>query len=757
MDFQVWAEKYRPAKLADVINQSHALERIKAFVKDKNIPHMLFAGHAGTGKTTTALAISKELYGNNWRQSVLELNASVTPDTPILIRRNGKVRRTNFAELDKIYFSKNEEKAPIDDLEVLSIDGEYKIRFLPVSYVFRHRKEKIANIKYEGGLIKTSLDHSLIVIDKNGLLVPKRVEELKIGDHLITFKTTMNSSQDVVEVGFQPKLFSRLKSGVQRNPKIKISLDKLDLNEELLWTMGLYLAEGCTSLRNNTSGQTIFTVGYPEEERLANKVTNVFTNLGMPITTFKGKSGFDRKRESSLQVRILNTQITKFFREKFYDSRIHTAGHKRIPSFVFDIAEHNRQAFLKGYFEGEGSGDWNSVARFSSVSNECLIDVAWLGRLSDLETSCFDKEVRIIKENPKFSYIKSELLPSHLAHSILHDFKLKETRLLRHSLYSKKSNRVSKKIISELISNLEHQDSVLLSNVRKLLNSDLSVVEVKSIEIGDYDDYVYDVSVPGSQMFWGGTIPILLHNSDERGIDVIRGKVKDFARMKSIGNMPWKIVILDEADALTQEAQHALRRTMENYTSATRFILLCNYSSKIIEPIQSRCAVFRFKVLEDTDIRQYVERIVEGEKLKIEPDAIGAVVYLSEGDLRKVANLLQASAVTKENITEDIVYDIASKAKPTDVKDMLDLALKGKFIDARKKLQEMLLRQGLSGSDIISEIHRQIYSLDGISEDKKVQLIEKCGEFEFRLSEGGNEVIQIEAFLASFLIHSKSK
>ena len=246
-----------------------------------------------------------------------------------------------------------------------------------------------------------------------------------------------------------------------------------------------------------------------------------------------------------------------------------------------------------------------------------------------------------------------------------------------------------------------------------------------------------------------------LNASDERGIDIIRGKVKDFARMKPLGDVSWKIVILDEADALTQEAQQALRRTMENYTNVTRFILLCNYSSKIIEPIQSRCAVFRFKVLMDADIKKFIDRISDGEKLKIDEKAVNAIVFLSEGDLRKVSNLLQASAAMKEKITEDVVYDIASKAKPTDVKEMLELTLEGKFIDARKKLQELLLRQGLSGSDIISEIHRQIYSLDGMPEDKKVQLIEKCGEFEFRLSEGGNELIQLEALLASFLTYSK--
>ncbi|MEM5879542.1 MAG: replication factor C small subunit [Candidatus Aenigmatarchaeota archaeon] len=244
--------------------------------------------------------------------------------------------------------------------------------------------------------------------------------------------------------------------------------------------------------------------------------------------------------------------------------------------------------------------------------------------------------------------------------------------------------------------------------------------------------------------------------SDARGIDVIRGQVKDFARTRSIGEVPFKIIILDEADNLTTDAQQALRRTMETFTSVSRFILIGNYSSKIIEPIQSRCAVFRFKALSEVDVKKYIQRIADGEKLKITEDAINAIVYLAEGDLRKVANLLQASAALGEKITEEIVYDVASQAKPTDVKEMLELALKGKFEDARKKLQDMLLRQGLSGKDVIKEIHKQIYSLP-LLEEAKVQLVDKCGEFEFRISEGGDDLIQLEALLAQFLLFSKSK
>lgn len=244
--------------------------------------------------------------------------------------------------------------------------------------------------------------------------------------------------------------------------------------------------------------------------------------------------------------------------------------------------------------------------------------------------------------------------------------------------------------------------------------------------------------------------------SDERGIDVVRHKIKDFSRMKSIGNVPYKLVILDEADALTRDAQQALRRTMENFTNTTRFILICNYSSKIIDPIQSRCSVFRFRSLSEKDQEKFIDRIVKEEKLKVTPDGIKALMALAEGDLRRVANLLQASSALKRNITDDVVYEAASRAKPKDVEEMLKTIMKGDFKEARKKLHDMLLIQGLAAEDIIKEIHQQIYSLD-IPEEDKIKLVDKTGEYDFRISEGGSDLIQLEALLAQFLLFGKKK
>jgi replication factor C small subunit len=203
-----------------------------------------------------------------------------------------------------------------------------------------------------------------------------------------------------------------------------------------------------------------------------------------------------------------------------------------------------------------------------------------------------------------------------------------------------------------------------------------------------------------------------LNASDERGIDIIRNKVKDFARTRAIGNVPFKIIYLDECDALTREAQQALRRTMENYTKTCRFILSANYSSKIIDPIQSRCAIFRFKLLEKKEIQAIIEKIANEEKLKIDEKAKEALYEVSHGDCRRLENVLQSSAAISKHITEDLVYSMASVAKPKEIKEVLQLALKNKFIEARKKLLDVMLGYGLAGLDVIRQIQSEIMYLE---------------------------------------------
>ncbi len=247
-----------------------------------------------------------------------------------------------------------------------------------------------------------------------------------------------------------------------------------------------------------------------------------------------------------------------------------------------------------------------------------------------------------------------------------------------------------------------------------------------------------------------------LNASDERGIDVIRVKVKDFARTRAIGDVPFKIIYLDECDALTREAQQALRRTMENYTQTCRFILSCNYSSKIIDPIQSRCTIFRFKPLEKSEILKIIDKIVKNEGLKVTEGAKEALYEISGGDCRRLENVLQSSAAIKKDIDEELIYEIASVARPKEVSEVLQKCTTKDFPNAKKQLLKTMLEYGLSGLDIIRQIQKEIWNLK-IDDKKKLEMIKECGEAEFRMVEGSDEFIQLEALISKFvLVNSNS-
>jgi len=247
-----------------------------------------------------------------------------------------------------------------------------------------------------------------------------------------------------------------------------------------------------------------------------------------------------------------------------------------------------------------------------------------------------------------------------------------------------------------------------------------------------------------------------LNASDERGIDVVRTKVKNFARTKSIGKVPFKILFLDESDALTREAQQALRRTMEMFTQTCRFILSCNYSSKLIDPIQSRCSIFRFKLLSKEDIAEIVNGIAKKENLTIGVNTIDALYKITEGDCRRLINILQSTSSVSKKVDEKVIYEIVAEVNPKEISKVLEMAIGGNFINARNLLLDIMLKNGLSGIDIIKTIQKEIWGLQ-IDDKRKVTLTEKVGETEFRIVEGSDEFLQLESLLASFVISGKKE
>jgi len=238
-----------------------------------------------------------------------------------------------------------------------------------------------------------------------------------------------------------------------------------------------------------------------------------------------------------------------------------------------------------------------------------------------------------------------------------------------------------------------------------------------------------------------------LNASDERGIDVVRDRIKNFART-SFGGYNYRIIFLDEADALTSDAQSALRRTMEQFSNNVRFILSCNYSSQIIDPIQSRCAVFRFSPLSDEAVEQEIRHIAAQEDIELTDDGLDALVYAAAGDMRKAINGLQAASVSGDVVDESAVYAITSTARPEEIHGMVQSALDGDFTAARATLDRLLTEEGIAGGDIIDQLHRSIWEFE-VEDRAAVRILERVGETDYRITQGANERVQLEAMLAS--------
>ena len=243
-----------------------------------------------------------------------------------------------------------------------------------------------------------------------------------------------------------------------------------------------------------------------------------------------------------------------------------------------------------------------------------------------------------------------------------------------------------------------------------------------------------------------------LNASDERGIDVVRDRIKNFAR-SSFGGYDHRIIFLDEADSLTDDAQSALRRTMEQFSDNTRFILSCNYSSKIIDPIQSRCAVFRFSPIDDDAVAAHLRDLAAREDLEYTDDGIDALVYAADGDMRRAINALQAASATGDVVDEETVFAITATARPEEIEDMVTEAIAGDFTAARSTLDDLISNRGLAGGDIIDQVHRSVWEFD-VEEAAAVRLLDRLGEADYRIAEGANERVQLEALLASVALNA---
>jgi len=246
-----------------------------------------------------------------------------------------------------------------------------------------------------------------------------------------------------------------------------------------------------------------------------------------------------------------------------------------------------------------------------------------------------------------------------------------------------------------------------------------------------------------------GSMVLELNASDDRGIGIVRNEILSFAGTRTIFSSRFKLVILDEADAMTQDAQNALRRIMEKYTENTRFCLICNYLSKIIPAIQSRCTRFRFGPLPNNLIMPRLEHLIQEEKINVTEDGKKALVDLAGGDMRKVLNVLQSASMAFKKVNEEAIYLCCGHPLRRDIQHILECLISGTYVECYKDIMEIKTKKGLALQDIITQIHLFVLKID-FPLKIKIGVLEKLADIELHLANGGTEKINVSALVAAF-------
>ncbi|KAG9149170.1 hypothetical protein Leryth_003163 [Lithospermum erythrorhizon] len=243
-----------------------------------------------------------------------------------------------------------------------------------------------------------------------------------------------------------------------------------------------------------------------------------------------------------------------------------------------------------------------------------------------------------------------------------------------------------------------------------------------------------------------------LNASDDRGIDVVRQQIQDFASTQSMtfgAKFPVKLVLLDEADAMTKDAQFALRRVIEKYTKNTRFALICNQVNKIIPALQSRCTRFRFAPLESIHVTERIKHVIDTEGLNVTDSGLKALVRLSNGDMRKALNILQSTHMASQEITEEAVYLCTGNPLPSDIELIAHWLLNEQFSVSCKQIADMKNRKGLALVDIVREVTMFVFRIK-MPSDVRIKLIEEMANIEYRLSFGCSDKLQLGSLTSAF-------
>tara|TARA_B100001971_G_scaffold62728_1_gene57741 strand:- start:46 stop:2598 length:2553 start_codon:yes stop_codon:yes gene_type:complete len=842
MKSTIWTEKYRPSDFSDIKGQDDIVSKVKAFVEQGNMPHLMFSGPAGCGKTSLSLVIAKKMFGDgNWKQNFLELNASDQRGIDVIrnqVKDFARTRAIGDVPFKIIYLdecldynseivvkSKNENvNVKIGDFVTNYDFEEYKIlsigdngdtifqNILNVMKIPHQSSQGFYKIKIHDKEILATGNHEFLTIDGW-----KRVDQLKIKELVLcpqvkpTLKALNHSELKVINYNL---------IGLCQEIKKKEKYIAKSPEKEIIELLG-------------KSPQGLTREEITKESKVStSKITSILSNKDNPYYIPLTKHGIIKKEENKYTLkkddiassldklymvkRIQNNSnqeyiLTQLKNKGLYPLKIEKAKIcARILGHLFSdgcLTLKAKQLFFSGKDEDlrEIKSDINKLGyyalgniRHSKWKNgECWSFGAYKLELLSLFYSLgapVGKKTDNLVKIPQWimegdNSIKAEFLAAFLGGdgyepkfqgrtvkpitvgiSKREDLKanlieyLKQIEQLFNDFGIKTKYRICpgyKSIRKDKTKTVEGRIWITNSteNIYKFLtevgyrycsykkNTSKDVIRYLEWKKG-LGKYVYKFRPTPHFKEWKENLKV--GDSAYHYLTSIE-KIEDPKYVYCLSTENRRFVanniVVHNCDALTREAQQALRRTMENYTKTTRFILSCNWSSKIVDPIQSRCAVFKFKPLKQEDILEVIDKISKEEELVIDDKAKQALFEVSSGDCRRVENILQSCAALGKEIKEETIYTLASVAKPKEINEALKLALENKFMDARNKMLDIMLGYGLSGLDVIKQVQAEILNLE-IDSSKKMVLIDKCGEIEFRMTEGSDEFIQLEALLS---------
>ncbi|MFT4922162.1 MAG: replication factor C small subunit [Haloarculaceae archaeon] len=698
--------------------------------------------------TTCAIAVARELYGEEWEEHFLELNASDERGIDVVRDRIKSFARTSFGGVEhRIIF--------LDEADALCLPPETKVvAGYPSSPEIKQIKdvaedgEPMPSVDFEtnaiqsdkgklvdsgvadffeleledGRTVLASLTHPFFVVGDDGKLVEKELQELTPGDEIADFKDDVGVS------------------------KCEICGD---------WTPGRFCSTGCKNEGHSRDmegeGNPMYGTEWSDERR--EKIVETLSDgrLGGEDNPnyggeFAGTPVWEMDEETISQFRetISEMRSGTTWEEWVVDAdaekvkeRIGRACSEWWNSLDDDAKERLVEKSTENcdYPVCDISGDNNPMRdpEIAKKVSESLKgheptggNIRYSDELGHLVRSDWEYEVAKSLQSAGIEY---EYEPEfELSDSVFHpDFLIDDTV-------------VEVKGVAKLWGQTEKVEEFL-----ETYGDDYRFVVVGDGELPHHEHYERDEFEPGIVADGG---PRTVQTVEVRNIEYShRGKAYNIS-MEQTPNFMLANGILTHN---TSDAQSALRRTMEQFSNNVRFILSCNYSSQIIDPIQSRCAVFRFSPLGDEAVEEQIREIATEEGIELTDDGVDALVYAADGDMRKAINGLQAAAVTGDVVDEEGVFEITSTARPEDIREMVTRALDGDFTAARSRLDELVTEEGIAGGDIIDQLHRSVWEFD-LDDEAAVRLLDRIGEADYRITAGANERIQLEALLASLAL-----